>query len=50
MAIVAIGHFGQTAGIREEVMNGYLPYRATRPAARVGNVRGWQADILRGES
>ncbi len=31
-------------------MNGYLPYRETNPAARVGSVRGWQADILRGES
>jgi hypothetical protein len=31
-------------------MNGYLPYRETTPAARIGGVRGWQADILRGES
>lgn len=31
-------------------MNGFLPYRETTPSARVGGVRGWQADILRGES
>lgn len=31
-------------------MNGYLPYRETSPASRYGGVRGWQADILRGES
>lgn len=31
-------------------MTGYLPYRETGPAARVGGVRGWQADILRGQS
>jgi hypothetical protein len=31
-------------------MNGYLPYRDGGPAARTGAVRGWQADILRGES
>lgn len=31
-------------------MNGYLPYRDSTPAARIGTVRGWQADILRGES
>ncbi|GIH48673.1 hypothetical protein Mro03_38520 [Microbispora rosea subsp. rosea] len=31
-------------------MTGYLPYRDSTPAARIGGVRGWQADILRGES
>ncbi len=31
-------------------MNGYLPYRDSTPTARTGGVRGWQADILRGES
>lgn len=31
-------------------MNGQLPYKETTPAARCGGVRGWQADILRGES
>jgi hypothetical protein len=31
-------------------MNGYLPYRETGPAPRTGGIRGWQADILRGES
>jgi hypothetical protein len=36
--------------IREADMNGHLPYRDSGPAARVGGVRGWQADILRGES
>jgi hypothetical protein len=36
--------------ILEADMNGYLPYRDTTPAARIGAVRGWQADILRGES
>jgi hypothetical protein len=50
MAVVIIAHFGQLEGIREAVMNGYLPYSSTGPAPRVGGVRGWQADILRGES
>ena len=50
MDAVVIAHFGQSTGIREDMMNGYLPYRETSPAARVGSVRGWQADILRGES
>ncbi|SNS76759.1 hypothetical protein SAMN05216276_1015110 [Streptosporangium subroseum] len=36
--------------ILEADMNGYLPYRETGPSARTGAVRGWQADILRGES
>jgi hypothetical protein len=36
--------------IREADMNGYLPYRDSMPTARFGGVRGWQADILRGES
>jgi hypothetical protein len=36
--------------IREADMNGYLPYRDSTPAARIGGVRGWQANILRGES
>jgi hypothetical protein len=36
--------------IREADMNGFLPYRETTPGARVGGIRGWQADILRGES
>lgn len=36
--------------IREADMNGFLPYRETTPSARIGGVRGWQADILRGES
>ncbi len=31
-------------------MTGYLPYKDSTPAARIGGVRGWQADILRGES
>lgn len=31
-------------------MTGYLPYTQTAPAARVGSVRGWHADILRGQS
>jgi hypothetical protein len=41
---------GKINGIREVIMNGYLPYRETGPAPRSGGVRGWQADILRGES
>jgi hypothetical protein len=41
---------GKSKGIREDIMNGYLPYRETNPAARIGGIRGWQADILRGES
>jgi hypothetical protein len=36
--------------IREADMNGYLPYRDSTPTTRIGGVRGWQADILRGES
>jgi hypothetical protein len=36
--------------IREADMNGHLPYRDSTPAARLGGARGWQADILRGES
>jgi hypothetical protein len=36
--------------ILEADMNGYLPYRDSTPAARIGAVRGWQADILRGAS
>jgi hypothetical protein len=31
-------------------MNGYLPYKETSPAPRFGGGRGWQEDILRGES
>ena len=50
IAALAIAHSGQFDGIREDVMNGYLPYKETGPASRVGSVRGWQADILRGES
>jgi hypothetical protein len=49
MVALTLAHFGQIGGIREDAMNGYLPYRETGPAARVGSVRGWQADILRGE-
>jgi hypothetical protein len=41
---------GKNDGIQEVVMNGYLPYTSTAPAPRSGGVRGWQADILRGES
>jgi hypothetical protein len=36
--------------IREADMNGHLPYRDSGPAPRIGGVRGWQADILRGQS
>jgi hypothetical protein len=50
MVAVAIAHYGQNRGIREDIMTGHLPYKETSPAARVGSVRGWQADILRGES
>jgi hypothetical protein len=51
MVAVVITHSGgKSRGIREDIMNGYLPYRETSPAARVGSIRGWQADILRGES
>ncbi|GLW25363.1 hypothetical protein Mame01_54050 [Microbispora amethystogenes] len=42
--------FGGVAQFREADMNGFLPYRDSTPATRVGGVRGWQADILRGES
>ncbi|GII63634.1 hypothetical protein Skr01_37190 [Sphaerisporangium krabiense] len=45
-----IAHFRAKPRIREALMNGFLPYRDSTPAARVGGVRGWQADILRGES
>lgn len=31
-------------------MSRYLPYSSTGPAPRSGGVRGWQQDILRGES
>jgi hypothetical protein len=41
---------GDSKGIQEAVMNGYLPYGSTGPAPRSGGIRGWQADILRGES
>jgi hypothetical protein len=50
MVVVVIAHFGQVEGIREAVMSGYLPYSSNAPAPRSGGVRGWQADILRGES
>ncbi len=41
--------FRGVAQFREADMNGFLPYRDSTPATRVGGVRGWQADILRGE-
>jgi hypothetical protein len=31
-------------------MTGHLPYSSTGPAPRFGGVRGWQQNILRGES
>lgn len=46
----AIAHYGRIVVVREDIMGEYLPYRETSPAARVASVRGWQADILRGES
>jgi hypothetical protein len=47
---VVIAHFGRLRGIREAIMNGYLPYSSTGPAPRFGGIRGWQENILRGES
>jgi hypothetical protein len=50
IAAFVVAHSWQIGRIRGDIMNGYLPYRETNPAARIGSVRGWQADILRGES
>ncbi|GAA0361032.1 hypothetical protein GCM10009530_08060 [Microbispora corallina] len=47
---VVIAHAGANRLIREAEMNGHLPYRDSSPAPRVGGPRGWQADILRGQS
>jgi len=50
MVVGTIAHVGRNRIIREALMNGYLPYRENAPAPRTGGMRGWQEDILRGES